>query len=124
MIENDKNIQNWSEENRQALLQFIIDHCGVEGWVDICAVGSRICREQYDMSDIDVVVYLPLAERMPNSYHLYDDTPLVISYYNTNDPQFPKQEGIWHMPSYSLITGVYDPGVEEDIAAYRLRFQR
>lgn len=121
MIENDKHIQDWSDENKQLLLDFVIANCGVDDYIDICAVGSRVYWNEYADSDIDVVVFRPDEEKkLPNTYHQYDGINLTIGYFPISQRDNPL-EG-YKLSQYSLKDAILYLGSTNDELAFKSKF--
>jgi len=124
MIENDKHTQDWSQENKDALLAFIESVMTLCDHDDICAVGSRVYWHDYADSDIDIVVFVPDdSERIPPTFSEYEGVKVAMTY-----QPISLRDGLAHgkfkMPQYSLITGTLYEGIEEDWIACRAMFRK
>ena len=60
-------IQDWSSENKQLLIDKIVDMLDGKAYVDIAVAGSRVHGGFHPKSDIDVIVYID------NNENTYDD---------------------------------------------------
>lgn len=124
MIENNNHIQDWQQENKDALLAYIQSVMTPCDYQDICAVGSRVYWNDYADSDIDVVVFVPdESEKTANTFHEYEGVKMAISYQPLSN-----RDGLvlgqFKMPQYSLMTGTMYDGIEADWLACRARFNK
>jgi len=121
MIESDQHIQNWQQENKDALLAFIQSVMTPCEYEDVCAVGSRVYWHDYADSDIDIVVFVPdESEKTANTFHEYEGVKMAISY-----QPISKRDGLvmglYKMPQYSLMTGTLYEGNEDHYTPCRAR---
>lgn len=105
-------IQDWSEQDKQALLMAITEACIYEP-IDVWAVGSYVYGNPRPDSDIDIVVHVDNNTRTKQSHTniVWRDTAVNIRYKNIKD----KTDLVLGclLSHYSLTTGEYVPGDKE-----------
>lgn len=122
MIDNEKHIQDWTIEEKTALLSFVQENCGVDEPVDICAAGSRVYWHDFAKSDIDVVVFMPDEgfEKPPNIFIIYDETRLTISFQPISLRNAPFSG--YQLSLYSLMTETMYSGIVEEEVAFKAKY--
>ena len=113
---NQDTIQNWTQAELDALLEFINSKHDIES-PTIYAVGSRIMGTQTEDSDIDIVLHSNEPFRILFKGE-YDGVPITI--YNKHRRQ-SMNLGKTHWPYYDMLTHVlYDQDDRDRSAIIRI----
>tara|TARA_R100000742_G_C4204524_1_gene32669 strand:+ start:158 stop:580 length:423 start_codon:yes stop_codon:yes gene_type:complete len=135
-----KLIQDWSSEDKDKLLQRILEVLGDKEYVDIVVYGSRVSGDFTVDSDIDVGIYVNEIKRCPccqlqpaeiinyvngiynpenenGNWFLMDITFHLATKIKTN--KWTKFNKTYDLPKYSLITNEYYPGNKKEIKAFK-----
>ena len=137
-----KLIQDWSSEDKDKLLQKILEVLGDKEYVDIVVYGSRVSGDFTAKSDIDVGVYVNEIKRCPccnlqpaeiinyvnGIYHpendlgnwfVMDITFHLATKVKTN--KWTQFDETYDLPKYSLITKKYYPGNKNQTKAFKAK---
>lgn len=135
-------IQEWSSEDKDKLLQRILEVLGNKEYTDIVVYGSRVSGDFTVKSDIDVGIYVDEIKRctccnlqpaeitsyVNGIYHPENELGnwfviditfhLVTKIKNNLWTQFDET---YDLPKYSLITKEYYPGSKKQTKAFKAK---
>jgi predicted nucleotidyltransferase len=133
-------IQHWNDQDKDKLLNRILEIVGDKEYLDICVYGSRVSGDFTVNSDIDVGIYVNEIKRCPccqlhpreitsyvngiyrpenelGNFFIMDITFHLATKIKTN--KWTQFDETYDLPKYSLITNKYYPGNKEQTKAFK-----